>query len=605
MTLDTDFENLVEENGDTMETMEIALDLLRLDFLNPRFSVFNFKTEEEVIDYLKKFEQLDALVNSINAYGYQTLGERIIVIKDEDDCYIVLEGNRRVAALKEIHVGSLRTFTVPADIVLDREDALFKIASKHIASIKEWSPVEKRAFYSNQFEAAKKKGKKAKDALKHIASFSPETVATIKKDIQHFYFIMDVYEEYRKKYGKQLPELKTDILATRIYTPLMKRLQLKVDNKTLRLTLPEKEQSVQLYKNILFTLGELVWESGEINTRTLKNSEFDDTIATKFPKLDKLIIRFLEAEYEEHISEISAEDSTHISEISAEDSTHNQIDKTSYNQSVEVESDVGIQMEEVTEKESERANNNLDRADGKKESEKPKIQLKIIEPNVYVTALPYALKSNVELFVNGKKHKLSSVCFESDNSTVTTDIIELGTSNGIIHVIAKYKGLKKSFDVTIAVNSTPNIAPIIEQKWASEQIQVLSRNDDNKKIINCIQFLSEINYQEELNFIACSAALRSLMEFSIKRFEMNKGTKNDNEIENINVPSSLIQISNNINKDSRAKRKEIKVLDDNYQMLNTYLHHPTIKMVSTDLKNCFNRVMGVLEHIYKSISGIH
>ena len=136
--------------------MEIALDLLRLDFLNPRFSVFNFKTEEEVIDYLKKFEQLDALINSINKNKYQTLGERIIVIKDNDDGYTVLEENRRVAALKEIHDRNLRPFTVPADIVLDREDALFKIASKHIASIKEWSPVEKRAFYSNQFEAAMK-----------------------------------------------------------------------------------------------------------------------------------------------------------------------------------------------------------------------------------------------------------------------------------------------------------------------------------------------------------------------------------------------------------------------------------------------------------------
>ncbi|MCP6324573.1 hypothetical protein NL453_29530, partial [Klebsiella pneumoniae] len=69
---------------------------------------------------------------------------------------------------------------------------------------------------------------------------------------------MDVYEEYRKEYGKMLPELKTDILATRIYTPLMKRPQLKIDNKTLRLTLPEKEQSIQLYKKILFTVGELI-----------------------------------------------------------------------------------------------------------------------------------------------------------------------------------------------------------------------------------------------------------------------------------------------------------------------------------------------------------
>ena len=590
MTLDTDFENLVEENGDTMETMEIALDLLRLDFLNPRFSVFNFETEKEVIDYLKKFEQLDALINSINQNKYQTLGERIIVIKDNDDGYIVLEGNRRVAALKEIHVGNLRTFTVPADIVLDREDALFKIASKHIASIKEWSPVEKRAFYRNQFEAAMKKGKKTKDALEHIASISPETVAIIKKDIQHFYFIMDVYEEYRKEYGKMLPELKTDILATRIYTPLMKRLQLKIDNKTLRLTLPEKEQSIQLYKKILFTVGELIWESGEINTRTLKNSEFDDTIATKFPKLDKLINRFLEAEYEEHSSETCAEDST-----------HNQIDKTSSDQIVEAESNVGIQMEEVAEKDLALVNNNVYRADGKNESEKPKIQLNIIEPNVHVTALPYNLKSNVELFVNNKKQSVDTVSFECDSLTLKSHIIERDTRNGILRIAAKYGQDHKKFNVTIKVDNSPKKATIISQDWASKQIQLLSKNDDNKKMINCIQFLSEVNYHEEFYCLACSATLRSLMEFSIRCYKMNQGVTDNKILEQLNVAGELKQIANQ-KLDQLSLKKEIKNLDVNYQMLNGYLHDPTSTIVVDDLLNCFNRVKAVLEYIYKSIS---
>ena len=76
---------------------------INLDFNNPRFSMFDFNTEEEIIRYLINFEQIKELAFQIVENGYNTIGERIIVLKSGTSrkvSYTVLEGNRRIASLK-------------------------------------------------------------------------------------------------------------------------------------------------------------------------------------------------------------------------------------------------------------------------------------------------------------------------------------------------------------------------------------------------------------------------------------------------------------------------------------------------------------------------
>ena len=72
---------------------------LSLDFQNPRFSLFSFSSEEEIISHLLIYENLYELIDSYLGEGYNTLGERIIVL-DDNESIIVLEGNRRIAAIK-------------------------------------------------------------------------------------------------------------------------------------------------------------------------------------------------------------------------------------------------------------------------------------------------------------------------------------------------------------------------------------------------------------------------------------------------------------------------------------------------------------------------
>lgn len=141
---------------------------INLDFNNPRFSMFDFNTEEEIIRYLIEFEQIKELAFQIGENGYNTIGERIIVLKGRNAGkinYTVLEGNRRIASLKLLFQYSslltssernklkqlnlnLSDFEVSCDVVEEdnRDEALFKISAKHIDGIKTWSATDKGYF---------------------------------------------------------------------------------------------------------------------------------------------------------------------------------------------------------------------------------------------------------------------------------------------------------------------------------------------------------------------------------------------------------------------------------------------------------------------------
>jgi len=146
---------------------------INLDFNNPRFSMFDFNTEEEIVKYLVEFEQIKELAFQIGENGYNTIGERIIVLKSRNAGkinYIVLEGNRRIASLKLLFQYSslltssernklkqlnlnLSDFEVSCDVVKEdtRDEALFKISAKHVDGIKTWSATDKRVFYHNLY----------------------------------------------------------------------------------------------------------------------------------------------------------------------------------------------------------------------------------------------------------------------------------------------------------------------------------------------------------------------------------------------------------------------------------------------------------------------
>ena len=86
-------------------THECPVSLLRLDLENPRLQTgtdFDISTEDELIEVLADIAALDELVLSICTNTYLNL-EPLIVCGQDGGPYTVLEGNRRIAAIRLIN----------------------------------------------------------------------------------------------------------------------------------------------------------------------------------------------------------------------------------------------------------------------------------------------------------------------------------------------------------------------------------------------------------------------------------------------------------------------------------------------------------------------
>jgi len=133
---------------------------LTLDERNPRFKVVVETSQEDIRTYMLSNEDLLGLAKKMNDMGELLPGERIIITK-EDDGYVVLEGNRRVAIYQMFLNRDLvpreyrkqfpfpnREFQaaidlIPVDIVESREKAMPFLAARHIEGVKQWSSVSK------------------------------------------------------------------------------------------------------------------------------------------------------------------------------------------------------------------------------------------------------------------------------------------------------------------------------------------------------------------------------------------------------------------------------------------------------------------------------
>jgi len=117
---------------------------LNFDLANPRFVDEQFSDETEVIRYLYEQMDVDELIQSILSAGY--LDYEPIIVQRSDN--VVLEGNRRLAALRLISDQALRDAleislpaipapkTLPDRVrvswVADRKEARDFIGFKHI-----------------------------------------------------------------------------------------------------------------------------------------------------------------------------------------------------------------------------------------------------------------------------------------------------------------------------------------------------------------------------------------------------------------------------------------------------------------------------------------
>ena len=136
----------------------IAPSKLRFDMNNPRFIEGQFKTEHDVTEHLVDEADVNELVQSILSAGYVDYEPLIVLEKDNT----VLEGNRRLAALRLIGTPSLRQKikyqlptiegaeappeTVRVRYVKNRSEARSFIGFKHINGPFKWDALAKAKY---------------------------------------------------------------------------------------------------------------------------------------------------------------------------------------------------------------------------------------------------------------------------------------------------------------------------------------------------------------------------------------------------------------------------------------------------------------------------
>lgn len=145
----------------------LNIDKLEFDKENPRLPKTVATKDSEIIKYLASKTGITDLMTSIGVNNFFP-GEAIVVTPYKDDKYTVLEGNRRLAALRLLQnpelAGNIRSITraaeeakhrpteIPVHVVESRNAALQYLGFRHISGVQRWDPLAKARYLKLLFE---------------------------------------------------------------------------------------------------------------------------------------------------------------------------------------------------------------------------------------------------------------------------------------------------------------------------------------------------------------------------------------------------------------------------------------------------------------------
>lgn len=148
-----------------MAFKQIELDLLELDVENPRFGLSEKANQQDALKFLFETSDLRELWLSINANGFLDYEPLVAWQPDKSvQRYVVVEGNRRLAAAKtlinpELIAGFSKTAvppltdraagtikTLPVTVIENKDDADEYIGFRHVNGARTWDPIPKARF---------------------------------------------------------------------------------------------------------------------------------------------------------------------------------------------------------------------------------------------------------------------------------------------------------------------------------------------------------------------------------------------------------------------------------------------------------------------------
>lgn len=148
------------------------VDELKLDPENPRLpSYVDTSDPESVFRFLALSSSIDELINAIGSNGYFD-SEPLIGVRQKDGTIVIVEGNRRLTALKllqgetfegcpnrivqAVKDAEIRPEKVAVSIYNDKADVLNYLGNKHIAGVKPWGALAKARYAKQLFDAQHK-----------------------------------------------------------------------------------------------------------------------------------------------------------------------------------------------------------------------------------------------------------------------------------------------------------------------------------------------------------------------------------------------------------------------------------------------------------------
>ena len=146
----------------------LKINELEFDKKNSRLPKTVVRKDSEIIKYLARKTGIEDLMTSIGVNNFFP-GEAIVVTRaGNEKYYTVLEGNRRLAALRLLQdpgeAGNIRSITraeeeatyrpteIPVHVVDSREEALQYLGFRHIPGVQRWEPLAKARYLKLLFD---------------------------------------------------------------------------------------------------------------------------------------------------------------------------------------------------------------------------------------------------------------------------------------------------------------------------------------------------------------------------------------------------------------------------------------------------------------------
>ncbi|MBL0128297.1 MAG: ParB N-terminal domain-containing protein [Flavobacteriales bacterium] len=186
---------------------------LLFDPKNPRLPLNKRNAEDEkVLEHFILKENLFELIASIGEQGYVDI-EPIIVVAAGDDKYTVVEGNRRLAALKLlanpdqapikhknvkelVNTATHHPTKVPVLVYADRDAVLDYLGFRHITGVDEWDSLAKARYLEELFEFHDRtKPEGAADLFKRIARIIGSRADYVEKLVHGYWMYESIREE--------------------------------------------------------------------------------------------------------------------------------------------------------------------------------------------------------------------------------------------------------------------------------------------------------------------------------------------------------------------------------------------------------------------------